>query len=257
MVVFLQNMIITTTAGEVVNLQIAGGLVQALSEIGDPAAGEVLVQVIIARLDQNISSQAFRGLADMDEDLVTLFDQAFTRAGSEKKPEIYQVFMDSDIPTEEQKTRFAAAVLRNTLRVQTANQDVRASNELLRQRAVRVIAQNPTAEVTGALIDHFNSTIVAFDRGYGNKSLVLEAIGALGKTNQPEAARRLTEFLELINTYTEQDRPYDRQIALAVIENLRLLGNVESYNALFMVTILNYPSTVKAAAREAIRAVAQ
>ncbi|KGE71085.1 HEAT repeat domain-containing protein [Spirochaeta lutea] len=255
MVSRLQTMVNTRIGGTEIDLQLASALVQTLSALGSDAAGDILVQVITARLEGDISTRAFQGLAQMETDLVELFSRAFARAADESKQDIYDVFMDSEIPTQDQKTRFAGFVLSNVLGVQTSNQGLRATREFLRQQAVRVLAANPIPEITPELINHFNTSIVAFDRGYGNKSVVLEAIAALGKTGQPAAANRLTAFLELINTYTEQDRPYDRQIVLAVIENLKNLGRVEAYNALFMVTILNYPSTVKAAAREAIRAV--
>ena len=72
------------------------------------------------------------------------------------------------------------------------------------------------------------------------------------------AAARLTEYLELLNTYTEIDRPYDTQIMLATIANLQLLDRPASYNALFSTSILeNYPRRVTDAARQAMQSVAQ
>ena len=96
------------------------------------------------------------------------------------------------------------------------------------------------------------------DRERITKNRLLEAIATLGSMGTAEAAERLTDYLELLNTYTEIDRPYDTQIMLATISNLQRLDAPSSYNALFSTTLLeNYPRRVRDAAREAMLSVAQ
>ena len=67
------------------------------------------------------------------------------------------------------------------------------------------------------------------------------------------AALRLTEYLELLNTYTELDRSSDTQITLATITNLERLANSAAYNALLVASLLeNYSGQIRAAAERAL-----
>ena len=86
---------------------------------------------------------------------------------------------------------------------------------------------------------------------------MLVAITALGSTGSEVAAVRLTQFLNLLNSYTENSRPYDTQITLSAVTNLGRLGDLVAYDALFYVTLLNYPQRVKEAARSALDAVSR
>jgi len=115
----------------------------------------------------------------------------------------------------------------------------------------------PYEPAADALIRHFNLTFQSYDRGIITKTWVLEAIAALGNTGSSAAAARLTQFLDLLNTYTENSRPYDTQITLAVVTNLGRLADLGSYDALFYVTLLDYPQRVKDAAKSALDALSQ
>ncbi|MCG8478074.1 MAG: hypothetical protein MI724_03190, partial [Spirochaetales bacterium] len=124
--------------------------------------------------------------------------------------------------------------------------------------AAEVLRAGEYAEATGEVIRHFNETVLEYDRDRIPKNRLLEAIATLGAMGTPEAATRLTDYLELLNTFTEIDRPYDTQVLLAVITNLEILDSPSSYNALFFTTLLeNYPRRVRDAAREAMESVSQ
>jgi hypothetical protein len=61
------------------------------------------------------------------------------------------------------------------------------------------------------------------------------------------AAQRLTEYLELLNTYTENDRSPDAQVMLSVVRNLERLGQSLAYDTLFYASMLDYPRRVRSA----------
>ena len=67
-----------------------------------------------------------------------------------------------------------------------------------------------------------------------------------------EAAVRLTQYLVLLNSYTEKGQGYDEQIALAVVSNLGKLGDKAAFDDLIYATYLNYSAQVKKAARQAL-----
>ena len=63
---------------------------------------------------------------------------------------------------------------------------------------------------------------------------------------------RLTQYLVLINSYTEKGKGYDEQVVLAVIACLGQLGDKVAFDDLMYTQYLNYSAAVKKAARAAL-----
>lgn len=253
----LQNLLNAKRAGQVVEPQIILGLVEALGDTGSPRGRPALVETVIARVSAQITAKAIEILASNTQDLASAFVTSFRNAVGAAKLDVYRdIIGDSSFPVDV-KVEFARQVLEHVLGTGTNDPRLQTVYMDVRQAATSFLTANNKPEFASTFVRHFNDAIVGFDRGTVNKSVVVEVITALGGTGSPLAARRLTEFLTLINTYTQQDRPYDRQITLAVLESLKNLRNVESYNALFMVTILNYPAPLKTVAREALALIAR
>ncbi|MCK5007173.1 MAG: hypothetical protein KAR73_07275, partial [Spirochaetales bacterium] len=74
----------------------------------------------------------------------------------------------------------------------------------------------------------------------------------LGAMGTHEAAVRLTQYLVLLNSYTERLREFDNIIVLAVIENLGSLGDKTAFDDLLYAQYLSYSSEIKKAARDAL-----
>ena len=85
------------------------------------------------------------------------------------------------------------------------------------------------------------------------KSYLIKAIEALGSMKTHEAAKRLTLYLELVNSFTENGRIYDEQIVLAVIYALEHIGDRTASSALLYTRYLNYSKAVQKAAQDALQ----
>jgi len=253
---FLQAQLRRKQTGETISVQLALALVDALGKMNNAEFRPVLVETVIAQIDANITALAYEILGTLGE-MPQAFGEVFRLAQGADKLDIYVAFVESEDVTTEDKVAFAQIVLNNILSTSIRDAETARVFIDIRVSAVRILSANNRPEFAPILVRHFNDAIVGYDRGTIERLVVIEAIAALGTTTSPVAAQRLTEFLNLINSYTQQDRPYDRQITLNTIENLRILQNVQSYNALFMVTILNYPVPLKDAAREALSAIAR
>lgn len=255
---FLQNQLRLRQAGTPMNVQLALGLVEALGNILQTEVQMVLVDTVIARIDANVTRRAFEIISEIGQGTTAQpFFEAFRVAQGMDKGSIYNDYIQADFVSTDDKVQFSVLVLNNILSTNIRDASLTRMFIDIRTRAVEIISDNNQPDYAPVLVRHFNDAIVGFDRGTIERSIVIDAIAALGSTNSPLAARRLTEFLTLINSYTQQDRPYDRQITLNVIENLGILANVESFNSLFMVTILSYPNPIKDAARTAIAAISR
>lgn len=243
--------------GEEVDLQVFHQAVVTAGELGSPSSFPVLLEARLQQYSERISASAVEALQALEGDPLELAIDAMDERDPEDKLESFRFYMESDLFDEEERPLIAQAALSQALGATVSEPTVTAELRQLRYDAANVIREAEYGEATRVMIRHFNQTVLEYDRGVTTKARVLEAVAGLGSMDSDEAAVRLTDYLELLNTYTELDRAYDTQIVLAVIRNLQRLGRPGSYNALFYCTLLDYPSRVKEAAREAMRAVSR
>lgn len=243
--------------GEDVDLQVFHQAVVTAGELGSPSSFPVLLEARLQQYSERISTSAVESMQSLEGDQVQLGIGALAGRDPENKFEAFQFFMERDLFDEQQEPVIAQAALNQALQASVREPTVTAELRQLRYEAALVISSAEYGEATRTMIRHFNQTVLEYDRGVTTRQRVLEAVAGLGSMDSDEAAVRLTDYLELLNTYTELDRPFDTEIVLAVIRNLQRLGRPGSYNALFYCTLLDYPSRVKEAAREAMRAVSR
>jgi hypothetical protein len=240
------------------NTRVVRAAVDAMAEISDPSFFEALLEAVLAQYSAGISDAAREAMYNLEGDIVQLAAQSIGNRGPEEKLQALEFFMDDDGLTAEQRSGIAAAAIRDALATET---EARATEDTLREvrfLATEVLTENEYGEATDAMISHFDETFLEFDRGQVTRSRVLDAIVGLGSVGTEEAAARLAEFLELLNNYTESDRPYDTRIVMATIRNLERLGYPVAYNPLFYTSILEaYPAQVQNAAEEAMATIQQ
>ena len=231
--------------------------VQTLGDLGDASSFPILLDVQLAQISDVITNEAQAAMEALPGDYV---EQAVAtvnaRSITNRLPALEYFLADADLADEE-RARIATGVLSEAVLEVLRDPTQIEAQRRLRYRAVQQLMDVSYPDATEPLVRHFNLTFADYDRGATAKTWVLEAIAALGNTGTQRAAQRLTTFLDLLNTYTENDRPYDTQIMLAVVNNLERMGNVVAYDALFYVTLLDYPQRVKDAARQALDAVTQ
>ena len=241
-----------------VDLQVLTAAVTALGELGAPVAFEPVLDVILIQYPDFVTDIARAAIDQLEGSPLEQASAAMRDKDVTDKPAAFLFFMGEDYLDDADKPELARIALNDALRVQPNDTREQEALRQLRFAATAVIREAEYDEATNAVIRHFNETVLEYDRGRIPKNRVLEAIAALGAMGTEAASLRLTDYLELLNTYTERDRPYDTQILLATIRNLETLDFPSSYNALFLTQILeNYPDRVREAAREAGRAVSQ
>ncbi|MFW6215283.1 MAG: hypothetical protein ACOC45_04980 [Alkalispirochaetaceae bacterium] len=244
-------------AGGEVDRQVLEQAVVTAGELGSPSTFPILLETRLLQFSNRISDAAEESLASLEGDTVELSIDALDGRDPGEKYEAFDYLIDSDLLTEEERPVVAQAALNQALEATVSDPTISEEIRQLRYDASEVVRQARFGEATRSMIRHFNQTVLEYERGVTTRQRVLEAVSGLGAMDTDEAAVRLTDYLELLNTYTELDRPYDSQIVMEVIANLERLGRPDSYNALFYCTLLDYPNRVKEAAREAMRAVSR
>ena len=243
-------------AGNPPNAQVVRAAVGAMGQISDPSFFEPLLEAILAQYSADVSSAAREAMYGLEGDIVQLAAQSIGNRGPQAKLEALEFFMGEDELSADQKSAVAAAAIRDALATETRSRETQDTLREVRFLALDVISENAYSDATDALISHFNETVLEYDRGQVTRSRVLDAVSALGNMGTEAAAARLSRFLELLNNYTENDRPYDSRIVTATIRNLEKLGYPVAYNPLFYASILEgYPKSVQDAAEEAMQSI--
>lgn len=247
-----------TRGGERVELQVVAAAVTALGVIGDPTSFDSILDVILIEYPDFVESAAAGALRQIEGDQQALALAAVSARDVLDRGPAFAFLVDSGYFEGEARFAFARRVMEDALRTTSGSLREQEALRQLRYRAAEILREGAYADATAAVIGHFNQTVLEFERGQTARTRLLEAIATLGAMGNEAAAVRLTQYLELINTYTERDRPYDSQLLLATITNLELLGDPQSYNALFFTSILDsYPDIVRDAARAAMDVVAE
>ncbi len=229
----------------------------ALGRLADQSSFPVLLDVQLAQISDAITNEARESFLALPGDYVGEATQTINdRAVANRLPAL-NYFLSDDTVSAEQGMQIAAGVLAEAVREVLRDPNAIEAQRQLRYRANQAMIETPAPDAVETLVRHFNLTFSDYDRGRTTRTWVLESIAALGTTGTERAAQRLTQFLDLLNVYTENDRPYDTQIMLATITNLERLGYVLAYDAIFYVTLLDYPQRVKEAAVSALDAVTQ
>ena len=230
---------------------------ETLGSYGQPSSFNLLLEAILLQYSQNVTNAAESILFELNGEPVQMATQAIRRRDPADKLDALDYLLDTDELSEEQKSQVARAAMENALNTDPVDAPAREALRQVRYTSAAWLRRTSYSDATSAMVRHFNQTFLDYDRGQIRKTWVLEAIAGLGAMGTEAAAERLAQFMDLLNTYTENDRAYDTQITLAVIENLEQLGYPIAYNALFYASLLDYPSRVTEAARDAMAALAR
>lgn len=239
-------------AGREVELELLGEALTSLGKLGAESSFSAIFTSAMMAYPLDIRTKAEAALhlvkGDYRHMVVSVLED---NPLPEKNFGLNFVIGEDEISSEE-KAWIAKAALEIALTI-TAN-TVDEQDELLafRRNAVKLLMDTTTEYAVPPLIKYFDDTLLAWERDFVPKSDLLQAINALGSTGSPEAAERLTLYIELLNLYTENGQAVDEAVIIAVIENLGVLGDKIAFDYLLYVRYLNYSDTVKRAARDAL-----
>jgi len=237
--------------------QVMRNAVITIGELGDDSSFPVLLDVQLVGMTNVITRDARAAMEQLPGDYAELAYRTVNERQMSRRLEALNYFLEDEELDDQQRAEIAFRVLNQAVREVTRNPTQIEAKRQVRYRAAQTFADISYPDATEALILHFEQTFADYEQGRTTKTWVLESIAALGTTGTERAAERLTAFLDLLNIYAENDRPYDTQLMLAVVTNLGRLGYEVSYDALFYIDLLNYSRRVKAAAREALDQVSQ
>jgi len=239
-------------SGQTPDLAVVAACFKALGAIGDSSSFPVLFSAMNLGYPDQVASIAKAALLSLKGDFKEMLMGVMrTRPLPEKKIAL-QMALDSDKLNDQQKADFSELALDIGLHSGVSESSTRGVLRDIRFLAAAALGARKWSHATGLIIEHLDLSIGEFDKGLVDRNHLLDAIGEVGAMNTHEAAVRLTQFLVLINSYTEKSKAYDDQVVFAVLQNLGALGDKVAFDDLMYTQYLNYSTGVKKAARAAL-----
>jgi hypothetical protein len=249
---YVDNANASFSSGKTPDLAVLAAAFKALGALGDPSSFPFLFSAVNLGYPDTMTAIAKDSLLAIKGDFqAMLLDVIKSRPLPEKKLAL-QMALDSDKLTDDKKAQLSEVALDIGLHSGASDAAGKGVLRDIRFQAAAALGARKWAHAIGLLIEHLDLSIGEFDKGLVDRNHLLDAIGDLGATNTHDAAVRLTQFLVLINSYTEKGKAYDDQLVFAVLQNLGALGDKVAFDDLMYTQYLNYSTGVKKAARAAL-----
>jgi HEAT repeat protein len=250
--VWLQQQNTVFQAGKVPDVYVISAAVRTLAELGDQSSFPVLFSTMAIGYTNDISRAAREGLFRLGGELKDSIIGILKESTIEEKKLAVQMAMETDRLDESSQAEIAQFALDVGLHTAVVDNPSRQIAREIRYLAAVALTERKWSAATDLAIEHFDTVLLEYDRGLTDKRRVVEAVDCLGAMGTHEAAVRLTQYLVLLNAYTERRQEFDNVIVLAVVENLGLLGDKTAFDDLLYAQYLSYSSEIKKAAREAL-----
>ena len=240
-------------SGKTPDNKLVAEVVAALGKLGDPTSFPIVFTTGTIGYGQIVNDSAAEALGKIDGYFTDHIIQVIRSSIPEEKLAALKAAYSQDNLSRDDKASIAVVALDIGLYSDPVSSNDEKMLRELRYEAVRQITALNWAGVTDNLVKHFDNTVFELEQGLCKKVNLIEAIDALGISGTHDAAVRLTLYLEVLNSYTENGEIVDEQIVLNVIRNLGELGDNTAFDYLLYTGYLNYSGTVQRAAREALK----
>jgi HEAT repeat protein len=249
---WLKNQNTLFQSGKVPDVYVISAAVRALGELGDQSSFPVLFTTMTLGYTDDITRSARENLFRLDGDLADNLIEVLKTSPLEEKKLALEMALETERLEDVQKGEIAQFAMDVGLHTALADSASRQIAREIRYMAAVALTERKWSAATDLAIEHFDTVLSEYDRGLTDRRRVVEAIDCLGAMGTHEVAVRLTQYLVLLNAYTERLREFDNAIVLAVIENLGRLGDKTAFDDLMYAQYLSYSSEVKEAARDAL-----
>jgi hypothetical protein len=249
---FLDTQNTTFSTGKGPDVQVVGATVQAMGKLGDPSSFPFLFTAMNLEYSDQITASAKAALLAIKGDLKDMLIGVIKSGLIQEKRKALTMGLDSDTLSSDAKGQVAEYALDVSLHTGANDPTSKGLLRDMRSASAGALKDRNRSSATALLIENLDTTIGEFDRGLTDKRNLLGSIAALGAMGTHDAAVRLTQYLVLLNSYTEKGRGYDEQTVLTLLDNLGILADKVSFDDLMYTQYLNYTAAVKKSARAAL-----
>jgi hypothetical protein len=250
---FLDTQMNLHKSGIAIDLALVDTTVVSLGRLGDHSSFPFIFAVYTANLSRTATERAAVAMASLQGDYATALAEVIRRNSPVEKAAALDAGLRGQALSPEKRAELAEVALTIGVPLMSTVAADQAAIMTMRAQAARELTAQRWQRASPIAIRHFYDFLLQFNRGQLARSNLLDAITLLGAMGTPEAAQALAQYLQIINSETEQGKIFDEQIALAVVNNLGLLGDKSAFDHLLYIGYLQYPDSVKRAARDALQ----
>jgi hypothetical protein len=250
---FLETQLNLHKSGAQIDTTVVDATISALGRLGDPSSFSVLFAAYTANLSRAITDRSSVAMASLQGDYASLLAEVIRRNTPLEKAAALDAGLRGDALSPEKRAELAEVALTVGVPFMSPVPGDQASVMAMRAQAARELTVRKWQKASPIAVRHFFDFLLQYNRGQVSKSNLLEAIALLGAMGSTEAAQALAQYLQIINSETEQGKTFDEQITLAVVGNLGILGDKTAFDHLLYIGYLQYPESVKRAARDALQ----
>lgn len=243
--------------GKSVDEQLVMEMVTALGKLGDPSSFSVLFSTGALQYSVEISSKAVAALKKLGTDYTKAIIEIAEKGHLEDRLAVLKLAVSDHDMQDGSKGKILQALLEESIKDSPedggsySDKDKQALRNLRLEAAKALTSLHWTAAGNLAL-KNFDITLQEIENGLVTNTRLVEAVNFLGSVKTHEAAVRLSAYLEVLNSRKESGQPVNTKVITAVIENLNYIGDKTAFDNLLYAGYLDYPSSVKQAAREAL-----
>lgn len=239
-------------SGKKPDFQVLKACIEALAGIGDTSSFPPIFSAVNIGYPSEIATLSKNTLLEIEGDLDQNLKGIIKNQPIADKKMALVMALEHEGLEDDRKAEVAEFAMDIALHMGLTDAGQRAIAREIRFEAAKALMERKWSRATPLAIEHFNATLLEYERGVSTKNSFLEAIATLGSMRSHDAAVRLTQYLVLLNSYSEKGKSGDGQIILAVIVNLGGLGDKIAFDDLMYVGYLNYTSQIKKAARKSL-----
>lgn len=225
----------------------------ALGFLGSGSSFPVLFSTYVAGYNQEVQSKAAEALGNIKGDYKSYLKEVIAKNSPLEKAAALRAGLENKAFGPDARGELAEAALAAGLDWTGDSPVELAAVRQLRLVAVRELRDQHWQRAAPLAVRHFRGLLTDYNEGRAAESELLDAISCLGAMGSTEAAQALALYLQLINAQTEQGRPYDEDLLIGVIQALGELGDKVAFDYLLYIGYLQYPESVKNAAKEALQ----
>jgi hypothetical protein len=227
--------------------------VDALGLLARGSSFPVLFSAYVAGYNESVSAKAAAALGAIEGDYLKYLTEVLAKNSPLEKGAALRVGLANPNFGPEQRGVLAEAALQAGLDWVGSSPVDLAAIRALKVQAVKEIRAQGWQKASPLVVRHYRNLMTDYNEGRAPQAELLEAIACLGVMGSTEAAQALALHLQIMNARTEQGGSYDEELLLAVIGALGVLGDKTAFDYLLYIGYLQYPDSVKRAARDALQ----
>ena len=227
---------------------------QTLGKLADVSSFQVLFRAAsMDTLDTTIVSAAVAALNSINSKYM---DEILGIIAEKDIKQVYAAFsfaMKKDNLPADEKGKIVEAAFTEAVDLKSSGTE--AGNPLLGSllsESLSQLAELHWSPASPAVVKYFYLVQGDYKNGKAGIDTLIPVIKCMGAMGTTESAQALSILLGLLNSETEQKKTYNEQLMLAVIHALGDLGDKTAFDYLLYVGYLDYPETIKKAAKDAL-----